>query len=98
MGDARAKGVGTRGVLNQQELYFRLSAASAEEERLRSQLEMMRAKERHILTRLQTLAQHMARLQQNIDAMVVAAGTQRGKQSNELGYGALAWEVTELHY
>lgn len=98
MGDARAKGAGTRGGLSQQELYFRLSVASAEEARLRSQLEVLRGKERRTLSRLEQVAQTMARLQKEIDAMVEAAGTQRGKQRNEPGYGPRAWDVTELRY
>ena len=98
MGDARAKGAGTRGGLSQQELYFRLSAASAEEARLRAQLDLLRAKERRTLARLETVAQGMARLQKEIDAMAEAAGGQRGKQPSERGYGPLAWDVTELRY
>ncbi|MEI6363194.1 MAG: hypothetical protein WCP95_13775 [Actinomycetes bacterium] len=98
MGDARAKGAGSRGGLSQQELYFRLSAAAAEEARLQAQLESLRAKERRTLSRLETVAAHMARLQKEIDALAKVPEDGRGKQPGERGYGPLAWDVTELRY
>lgn len=98
MGDAQAKGAGRRGGLSQQQLYFQLSSASAEEARLRSQLEMLRDKERRALARLESVAQHMARLQKEIDSKVESEGARRGKQPNERDYGPRAWDVTELRY
>jgi len=98
MSDARAKGAGTGGGLSLQEIYFRLSADSAEEARLQSQLDGLRAKERRTLARLETIAQNKARLLKEIDAKGEAAGVRRGKQPNERGYGPTAWDVTELSY
>lgn len=98
MADARTKRVGTRGSQSQRELYFQLSVASGEEARLRSQLEMLRSKEQDVLARLEKLGQHMARLQKEIDAMVVSADSLPGQGQNKLGYKSLGWEVTELNY
>ena len=98
MRDARAKGSGTRGGLSQQELYFQMSAASAEEASLRAQLDQLRVKERRTLARLETVAQHITRLQREIDALATTVEGQRGKQPRERGYGPLAWDVTELRY
>jgi hypothetical protein len=98
MRDARAKGSGGGAGLSQQELYFQLSAASAEEARLRAQLDQLRVKERRALARLETIAQNMTRLQNEVASRAATTEGQHGKQPKERGYGPLAWEVTELRY
>lgn len=98
MGDARAKGAGNRGGSSLQQIYFQLSSASAEDARLRAQLDLLRVKERQTLHRLEQVAQHMSRLGREIKSLEEATGAQRGKQPNEQGYGSSVWDVTELRY
>jgi len=98
MSDARAKGAGGRGGQTLQELYFRLSAASAEDSRLREQSEALRAKERRVLKRLENTGRQMAQLRASIDSLEAASNSQPGKQPNERDFGSRAWDVTELRY
>jgi len=83
-----------------QEVYFRLSAASAEDVRLRAQLDALRSKERRILARLEAVAQQMARLRREIesDDDATAAAAPQGKQPIGRDFGKSAWDITELRY
>lgn len=98
MSDARAKGGVTVGGLTSQEIYFQLSAFSSEDARLRTQLELLRAKERRVLHRLETVAAQSARLRQKVDALERDARASGGKQQGDRGYGDTEWDVTELRY
>ncbi len=96
MGDARAKGAGRRSGRSQHEVYFQLSTLSAEEARLRAQLAILRGKEQLALSRLETLAQQMARLNKELDS--IGENSIGEKQPNKRGDSPRAWDVIELRY
>lgn len=92
------KGAPTRGRSTTQEYYFQLSATSAEQARLRDQLDLLRSKESLILQRLEVLARQISRLRSEVDHHEKAAITMRGKQLNTASYGSPAWDEIELRY
>ncbi|MGV1005614.1 MAG: hypothetical protein ACOYEV_12800 [Candidatus Nanopelagicales bacterium] len=100
MRDARAKGAARAG-LSLQQLYFQLSSVSADDARLRDQLDRLRAKERRTLQQLEATAGAMVRLQQEIQsrqAQEAASAPAPGKQPVERSFGNSVWDITELRY
>ena len=98
MSEARVKGAGTRGGSTLQECYFRLSSASAEQVRLRAQLDQLRSKERQTLRLLEALTQRMSRLRAEVEHHDKAKSTHRGNQPDAATYGSSAWDEIELQY
>ena len=97
MSEARANGASSGGASSQQ-IYFQLSAVSAEDTRLRLQLDLLRTKERRILHRLEQLTAQMDRLRRQVDVIEKKAVDHSGKQPFDRGYGSVVWDVTELRY
>ena len=71
---------------------------SAEDARLRSQLELLRTKERRILDRLETVAAQMAKLRTKVETIEHQTLARGGKQPSDPDYGKTVWDVTELRY